>query len=157
MSFQPPAPPPGSSDDPGWQRDRSAYGQPSGQQPGYPQPPAYGQSPGYGGYGVAPPPGYQAYGQPPGYGGMATTDHPQGTTILVLGILSLVICQLLGPFAWSMGSKALKEIDLNPGRYSNRGNVVAGKICGMISTILLIVSLGIVVVAVAIAVGASST
>jgi hypothetical protein len=152
MSFQPPAPPPGSSDDPNWERDRSPYGHP---QPGYPQPPV-GPPPGFGGYGAPPPPGYQTYGQP-AYGGYARVDHPQGTTILVLGILSLVICQLLGPFAWSMGSKALKEIDLDPNRYSNRGNVVAGKICGMISTILLIVSVGIIVIAIAAAVASSSS
>ena len=48
-------------------------------------------------------PGYQPYG-PGRYGGY---EHPQGTTILVLGILSLVVCGILGPIAWSMGSKAL--------------------------------------------------
>lgn len=77
--------------------------------------------------------GYQ--GQAP-YGGMPV-DHPQGTTVLVLGILSLVICGLLGPVAWVMGSNALQEIDRNPLAYTNRGSVVAGKICGIIATVLL--------------------
>jgi hypothetical protein len=67
------------------------------------------------------------------------TEHPSGTTILVLGILSLVLCGLLGPFAWSMGNKALAEIDRNPGGYTNRGSVAAGRICGMIATIIMIV------------------
>src|SRR5438128_1906635 len=33
-----------------------------------------------------------------------------GTVILVLGILSLVVCGLLGPVAWVMGNRDLKEI-----------------------------------------------
>ncbi|GAA4082207.1 DUF4190 domain-containing protein [Nonomuraea sp. NPDC050663] len=74
------------------------------------------------------------YGSGPQYGGPLT--HPQGTTILVLGILSLVVCGLLGPFAWNMGNKALREIDSSGQIYENRGMVQAGKICGMIATIL---------------------
>ena len=89
----------------------------------YPPPPSPG------------PYGYQ--GQAP-YGGMPV-DHPQGTTVLVLGILSLVICGLLGPVAWVMGSNALQEIDRNPLAYANRGSVVAGKICGIVATVLLII------------------
>jgi hypothetical protein len=65
--------------------------------------------------------------------------HPQGTTILVLGILSLVICGLLGPVAWIMGNNALAEIDRNPSAYANRSTVNAGRICGMIATILIVV------------------
>ena len=106
---------------------------PYGQQPGgYGQPGQPGQPGPYG------PPGQ--YGQPGPYGyGGGMMEHPSGTTILVLGILSLVICGLLGPFAWSMGNKALTEIDHNPGAYTNRGSVAAGRICGMIATILMIV------------------
>jgi hypothetical protein len=67
-------------------------------------------------------------------------EHPDGTTILVLGILSLVVCGILGPFAWNMGNKAMREMDANPGVvYRNRGNITAGRICGMIATILIIV------------------
>jgi uncharacterized membrane protein YjgN (DUF898 family) len=73
-------------------------------------------------------------------------EHPQGTTVLVLGILSLVVCGILGPFAWSMGSRALAEIDAAPpGSYRNRGNVAAGRICGIIATVLLIVAVLIIV------------
>ena len=67
-------------------------------------------------------------------------EHPDGTTILVLGILSLVVCGILGPFAWNMGNKALREMNANPGVvYRNRGNVTAGRICGMVASILMIV------------------
>jgi hypothetical protein len=66
-------------------------------------------------------------------------DHPQGTTILVLGILSIVVCGVLGPFAWNMGNQTLREIDANPGIvYRNRGNVTAGRICGMIGCALMV-------------------
>jgi hypothetical protein len=73
--------------------------------------------------------------------------HPQGTTILVLGILSLVICGLLGPVAWVMGNNAIAEIDRNPSAYSNRGSVQAGRICGIVATVLLVVFVLIAIIA----------
>ena len=84
---------------------------------------------------------------PPGYGYAVPQEHPQGTTILVLGILSLVVCGLLGPVAWTMGSKALTEIDRNPAAYTNRGSVSAGRILGIISSVLLIVGIVVTVIA----------
>lgn len=141
--MQPPAPPPGASDDPGWQREQSPYapggsGAAPADTPGWPPrdaPPVYAPPPGYG-----PPPGYRAYGQPGSGPFGPAREHPQGTTILVLGILSLVLCQIMGPIAWVMASKAQKEIDLDPASYTNRGNVVAGKVLGIIASVLLIVS-----------------
>ena len=83
-----------------------------------------------------PPPGPSPYDSP--YGG--SQAHPQGTTILVLGILSILCCGILGPVAWVMGNNALAEIDRNPAAYTNRGNVNAGRICGIIGTILWAIS-----------------
>jgi hypothetical protein len=58
--------------------------------------------------------------------------------VLVLGILSLVVCGLLGPVAWSMGSKALREMDADAGvTYSNRGSVTAGRVCGIVGTVFM--------------------
>jgi hypothetical protein len=103
--------------------------------------------------GYAPPGGYG----PPGYGGWpGPIDHPQGTTILVLGICSLVICQLLGPVAWVMGNTALREIDAEPGRYAGRGTVQAGRICGIIATVLLALVVAGGLVALLVAAGSSS-
>ena len=102
------------------------------------------------------PPPYPPYGQgppqygypPPGYG----VEHPQGTTVLVLGILSLVICGLLGPFAWTMGNRALAEIDAAPpGYFRNRGNVTAGRICGIVATTLMIVAVVVFVLVLGVA------
>jgi hypothetical protein len=76
-----------------------------------------------------------------GSSGGAVREHPAGTTVLVLGILSLVICGLLGPIAWVKGNNAKRDMDAEPEvQWSNRGSITAGRICGMIATILLIVA-----------------
>lgn len=112
-------------------------GEPSGQQPDPSQP-------------YAPPPA-------PGYAGQYAPKHPQATTVLVLGILSLVVCGLLGPFAWAMGNRALREIDANPGAYQGRSEANAGRICGIIATVLLILVVVLMVVAVTFGIIAAST
>jgi hypothetical protein len=97
-----------------------------------------------------PPPGWGASG----WGLTSSREHPDGTTVLVLGILSLVVCGLLGPFAWSKGSKALAEIDREPHfNWSNRGQIRAGQICGIISSCLLAFSALIVILALMLAAG----
>jgi hypothetical protein len=127
-----------------------------GQPPGYGGSPSHGPPPAYGQPGYGPPPGY---GQP-GYGG--TREHPQGTLILVFGIMSLVLgfsCGigfLLGPVAWIMGNNALTDIDAAPSMYSNRSSVQAGRICGIVSTAFLILGLVAVVLIIA-AAGSSSS
>jgi len=69
-------------------------------------------------------------------------EDSQATTVLVLGILGLVLCQFLGPFAWVMGNKELAAIDAGRRRPENRGSAQAGKILGIIATVLL--ALGVV-------------
>ncbi len=65
----------------------------------------------------------------------------RGTLILVLGILGLVVCWPLGIAAWVMGSGDLKEMDAGTMDPGGRGSTNAGKICGIIGTILMIVGL----------------
>ena len=124
--------------------DPTAVAPPAGYPPapGYPQAPGYPPAPGSPpapGYPPAPAPGYGQYPNgysqyPPAYGyDPYAIDHPQGTLILVFGILGVVTCMPLGIAAWVMGNKALKEIDAAPGRYRNRSNVNAGRILGMVS------------------------
>ena len=67
----------------------------------------------------------------------------RGTLILVLGILGLVICGPLGIAAWIMGSGDLKQMAAGTMDPSGRSTTQAGKICGIIATILLI--LGVIV------------
>ena len=69
----------------------------------------------------------------------------RGGTILVLGILSLVVCSILGPIAWSMGNEEQRRIAA--GQAPPDGNVSAGRICGMISSILLIVGGAFIILA----------
>ena len=67
----------------------------------------------------------------------------RGTLILVLGILSIIICGLLGIPAWIMGNCDLAEMTAGTMDPSGRSTTSAGRICGIIGTILLI--LGVVV------------
>ena|SRR5262245_45058067 len=85
------------------------------------QPPAYG------------PPGYPAYPPPP-------PKHPQAITVLVLGILSLVVCGLIGPFAWTMGTRVVGEIQASGGRWGGDSEATIGRILGIVSTVLLVLS-----------------
>jgi predicted RNA-binding Zn-ribbon protein involved in translation (DUF1610 family) len=66
----------------------------------------------------------------------------RGSTILTLGILSLIICgPILGPIAWIMGNQDLAEIRAGRMDPEGEGLTNAGRICGMIATILGIIGL----------------
>lgn len=108
------------------------------QGPGGPTPPPqgpYGQPP----YGQGP------YGQPqPMFDHAPKPNHPQATTSMVLGIVSIVggfMCLLplfMAPVAWIMGSKAVKEIDASGGQLGGRGEAQTGFVTGIVGTVLLI-------------------
>jgi TRAP-type C4-dicarboxylate transport system permease small subunit len=85
-----------------------------------------------------PPPGYG----PPWYGDYRppAPKHPQAITVLVLGILSLVLCGLIGPFAWSMGSRVVREIEASGGRWGGDSEATIGRILGIVATALLVIS-----------------
>lgn len=70
-------------------------------------------------------------------------EASQATTVLVLGILGLVLCGILAPFAWVMGNRELEAIDAGKRPPENRGTANAGKILGIIGTVLL--GIGLVV------------
>jgi hypothetical protein len=88
-------------------------------------------------------------------------DHPQTTTILILGICSLVLCGALGPFAWSMGNKALREIDASHGQIGGRDTINVGRILGIVATVLLgLIVIGIIgfaILAVVFSVGSTTS
>jgi hypothetical protein len=98
-----------------------------------------------GGYNPAP------YGQP--YPPVAP-EHPQGTTVLVLGIVGIFF-SICAPFAWYLGNKALEEIRASGVRYANEQNIVIGRILGIVFTILTIVALVLTVIFLIIAVVAA--
>jgi len=131
------------------QDDQGRYGQspyagqpPYGQQSPYGQPPpAYGQQAPQ--WQPAPQP-YGPYAYGPYAGASTAAKHPSAVTALVLGIIGVagvVLCGLgtvVAPFAWYLGQKATSEIDQNPGAYSGRGESNAGKVLGIIGTVLLV-------------------
>jgi uncharacterized membrane protein YjgN (DUF898 family) len=69
--------------------------------------------------------------------GGAYPEQSQATTVLVLGILGIVICGILAPFAWSMANKELQAIDAGRRAPENRSTANAGRILGIIGTVLL--------------------
>lgn len=71
----------------------------------------------------------------------AYPEASQATTILVLGIIGIVLCQLLGPIAWVMGNNELAAIDAGRRAPENRGTANAGRILGIIGTVLLALSI----------------
>ena len=78
------------------------------------------------------------YGQPPqGYPVAYAPDHPKATTSLVLGILGIVVCGVIAPFAWRMGKRTVDEIDASNGQLGGRGSAQAGYVLGLIGTVLL--------------------
>jgi hypothetical protein len=62
----------------------------------------------------------------------------RGGTILTLGILSLVVCPLLGMAAWFMGDDDLQKMKNGTMDASGRDITNAGRICGMVATGLLV-------------------
>ena len=89
-----------------------------------------------------PAPYSQQYGQP--YG--APQEHPQGTVILVLGIVG-IFTAICAPIAWVLGSKAKKEIASSGVHYSNEQNINIGRILGMVFSIIYAVSIVLTIVA----------
>jgi hypothetical protein len=109
--------------------------------PGDGQPPDDAQGAGYSGREAHDRPGGQPY--PPAYpqGPVRyAPDHPRATTSLVLGILGVVLCQVVAPFAWAIGKKTLTEIDASQGRVGGRGAAQAGYVLGIVGTALLALS-----------------
>jgi hypothetical protein len=137
---------------------------PSGQQPPYGQP--YGQQQPYGqpGYGQQPPYGQPGYGQPGYNWAPKPPEHPSATTAMVLGLIGLVgilVCGgltlVVSPFAWVIGSRAVREIDENPTAYSGREMASAGRVMGIVGTGLLALGVLAVIVFFALVVGVATT
>ena len=104
---------------------------PQGQPAATPPPPAGG---------TPPPPGAaqpQYQGAYQGGGAVAANPFDQkATPVLVMGILGLVLCGPLGIVAWVMGNN-LKR-DAEAAGYTEPGTAKAGRIMGMIATIIMV-------------------
>jgi len=64
------------------------------------------------------------------------TDARRPGFILALGIMGIVIFPIFGIAAWIMANRELRRIQAASVAPENRGLITAGKICGMIGTIL---------------------
>ena len=62
--------------------------------------------------------------------------HPDTSTIFVLGLLSLSGTLIFGLSAWYFGNRLLAKYDAEPGRWGRRGWADAGRILGMIGTVV---------------------
>jgi hypothetical protein len=82
--------------------------------------------------------GQQPYGAPP-------QEHPQGTLILIFGILGIFIT-IFAPIAWYMGNKAKKEIAASGLHYTNESNIRAGRMLGKIFTIIALISIALTII-----------
>jgi hypothetical protein len=127
---------------------------------------SYGQSSGYGNI------PYEANSYQPAFGGVSpygvmrndatpTTQHPQATQALILGILGTVLgifCVvggLIGIGGIVVGRRVRNEIDAQPGRYTGRAQAVAGIVTGIVG--VSIFALVTVLIVLAVVVGISSS
>ena len=62
----------------------------------------------------------------------------RGVLILILGILGILCCFVCGIIAWVMGNNDLREMAAGRMDPTGRGLTQAGKICGIVSVVLLI-------------------
>jgi len=117
----------------------------SGEQPGqYPQ---SGEQPGQYAGGQPAPYGQQSampYGQQP-YAMPPMQEHPQGTMILIFGILGIFIT-IFAPIAWYLGNKAKQDVQTSGIHYSNEQNISIGRMLGKVFTIIAIVSIVLVII-----------
>ena len=70
----------------------------------------------------------------------------RGVTILVLGILGIVLCPFCGVAAWSMGNSDLQEMASGRMDYSGRDLTQAGRICGIVGTVILLLQILMIVI-----------
>jgi hypothetical protein len=105
---------------------QAPYGQQSPMPYGQQSPMPYGQQ-------------QQPYTMPP------VQEHPQGTLILIFGILGIFIT-IFAPIAWYLGNKAKRDIQTSGIQYSNEQNINVGRMLGKIFTIIAIISIVFVII-----------
>ncbi len=75
----------------------------------------------------------------------ATSTHLEphrGALILTFGILSIVCCFPFGIAAWIMGNNDMQQIQAGIMDPSGKGITNAGKICGIVGTVIAIIGCG---------------
>ena len=106
-------------------------------------------------YGQQSPMPYGQQQQP--YTMQPSQEHPQGTLILIFGILGIFVT-IFAPIAWYLGNKAKRDIQTSGIQYSNEQNISVGRMLGKIFTIIAIISIVFVIIVwIVIAIAASSS
>lgn len=135
MPYAPPAGAPTPSDPYQPADPYAAPSQPADSQgPQNPYDTSYGPVPSQPTYPPNPYAGY-GYGSSMPYGYVPPEQHPKGTTALVMGIIGIVLCPFVGVAGFFISSRARREINAEPHRYSNGGMVTAGWVLGIISIV----------------------
>lgn len=73
-------------------------------------------------------------------GGYPAQQYPESSNALlalILSIANFVVCPILGPIAWVIASKELSAIDAGRRDPTKRDQANAGRILGIIGTVLL--------------------
>ena len=81
----------------------------------------------------------------------------RGGLLLALGLVGLLACPVVSPFAWVMGANDLRAMDERRMDPEGRSNTQAGKILGIVGTILLalqVMALLVYVVVIAVVIAA---
>jgi hypothetical protein len=90
------------------------------------------------------------YGAPP-------PEHPQGTMILIFGIIGIFFT-IFAPIAWYLGNKAKKDIQVSGIPYANEQNISIGRMLGKVFTIIALASIALtIIIAIIVAVVASQS
>lgn len=139
--------------DPAGYGQESGYGQGQYGQDAYGQQGQYGQQP-YSGYGYQQQPGY-GMAQPYGYGSQPQGEHPQATSVLVLGILGFFL-PIVSFIAWYLGGKAKKEVEAGA-PYRFEGGIKIGYLLGKILSIVAIVGTVLFILLMMLGMGAMMT
>lgn len=88
----------------------------------------------------ASPQGTYPQGGPQGFHPPVYRQPHRGGTILTLGILGIFCCAIMGICAWVMGNEDIKQMNMGRMDPSGRGITQAGRILGIISVVLWIIS-----------------
>lgn len=80
----------------------------------------------------------------------------RGTLILILGILSLIICQPVGIAAWIMGNADLKQIAAGTMDPEGKSLTQIGKILGIIAVVLMVIGVVVGILVTVVGIGAAA-
>lgn len=88
---------------------------------------------------------------------VAPAQHGLATVAFVLGILSVVGMPFVGPVAWALGRRSVREIDARPDLvYGNRGIALTGMVLGIVGSVMLLLAVVAVLAVVALLAAASA-